>query len=525
MPLPDRAAQASLLLTAAYILLQLVLLLQATGGHFVYALDDPYIHLDLARQFALTGIYGVNPGEYAAPSSSILWPFLLAPFAATPFFVYVPFVIGLLCAALSATVICSLLPRGMNTASRTGITLLAVLALNLPGLAFIGMEHGLHVLMSLLAAKACLDMLSGKKPPRWLWVLVIAEPLLRYEGVLISAAVLGIAFWTGHRRQAIITGLLMALPVAGFSLFLHAHDLGILPGSTIVKKLRLGDVHGGFWKMWGRSLQVGLASPSGVILVVLSLFSPLGPLLLRREWRSPRFAAALAVCGTLLGHLLLGRLSTWESPRYDLYASAFVVPLILWLLAGSAQTLLARTAALLMLAFLALPGTYASLWGFRPAALAVYQQQYQMMRLVRDYWHDSLAVNDIGLAGLGTDAYVLDLVGLANPEVLQSWEQQLPDWPNRIIRSKGIPLIIIYRSWFDAATRASWTPVGELFRATPTSMGDSSVLFLTPYPERVADIHKALKAWAQSLPEGSRYVEYNETHPTPDDAEALRLGQ
>src|SRR5882672_6661262 len=60
----------------------------------VYSLDDPYIHLALARQI-LHGHYGINPGEFAAPSSSILWPFLLAPFAFTRLSEFLPLVINL----------------------------------------------------------------------------------------------------------------------------------------------------------------------------------------------------------------------------------------------------------------------------------------------------------------------------------------------------------------------------------------------------------------------------------------------
>lgn len=43
----------------------------------MYTLDDPYIHLSLAENL-LRGHYGVNLDEVASPSSSILYPFLLA---------------------------------------------------------------------------------------------------------------------------------------------------------------------------------------------------------------------------------------------------------------------------------------------------------------------------------------------------------------------------------------------------------------------------------------------------------------
>ena len=60
-------------------------------GHFVYPLDDAYIHLALAEQLA-HGQYGTNPGEFSSPSSSLLWPFLLIPFAGTRLHTFVPLI-------------------------------------------------------------------------------------------------------------------------------------------------------------------------------------------------------------------------------------------------------------------------------------------------------------------------------------------------------------------------------------------------------------------------------------------------
>ena len=53
------------------ILAEVVALLRLNNGHLVYTLDDPYIHLALAENI-IHGHYGVNAGEFSAPSSSIL---------------------------------------------------------------------------------------------------------------------------------------------------------------------------------------------------------------------------------------------------------------------------------------------------------------------------------------------------------------------------------------------------------------------------------------------------------------------
>ena len=504
---------AAACLSMIYTLGILALSLWRNDGNFVYALDDPYIHLDLARQIATTGLYGVNPGEYAAPSSSIIWPFLLAPFAFLPGFVQIPFIIGLLVTGSSAAVITRMLPERLSPQTRIALAFTATLAFNLPGLALMGMENGLNVLLGLLAAQACLKTLNGEQPPSAIWPVFILLPLVRYESILISAASLFILFRLGWRKHVLLTGLLLCVPIIGFTVFLYLHNLGPVPSSTIVKKLRLGDEAGGFWKFWFISMIIGLRNPSGIAFVVISLALAAMTALRARQWRSTEFSVLLAITGALLGHILLGRLSTWETPRYDQHLAAFVLPLAAWLFSGQISRLLTSIIIILF----AIPGFYTSLWGIQLSSSAAYQQQYQMGRLVRDFWHEPVAVNDIGMVGLGTDAYVLDLVGLANKEALDSWRMAIPDWHNGLVQRKRTPLIMVYRTWVPEDVRRHWLPVGELFRATPSTMGDSSVLLLTPYPERADEIHTILREWAKGLPAGANYVEYNEQHPAPLD--------
>ena len=97
--LPAIPAIAILLAAFSLILLQILRLNQ---GFFTYILDDAYIHLALAENIA-KGTYGVNPGEFAATSSSILWPFLLTPFAR---FELAPLILNLL-TGICFLVVCS----------------------------------------------------------------------------------------------------------------------------------------------------------------------------------------------------------------------------------------------------------------------------------------------------------------------------------------------------------------------------------------------------------------------------------
>ncbi|NLF86948.1 MAG: hypothetical protein GX571_12695, partial [Lentisphaerae bacterium] len=65
-------------LAFAVLVTQILLGMRLADGHWVYTLDDAYIHLVMARNLALHGVWGVAPDVFAACSSSPLWTLMLA---------------------------------------------------------------------------------------------------------------------------------------------------------------------------------------------------------------------------------------------------------------------------------------------------------------------------------------------------------------------------------------------------------------------------------------------------------------
>src|SRR5579859_966505 len=54
--------------------------LSQNDGHLIYTLDDPYIHMAMAKNFALYNVWGITRYGFTSATSSPLWTFLLSLF-------------------------------------------------------------------------------------------------------------------------------------------------------------------------------------------------------------------------------------------------------------------------------------------------------------------------------------------------------------------------------------------------------------------------------------------------------------
>jgi hypothetical protein len=448
-------------------------------GHLIYSLDDPYISLALSDHIA-HGHYGINAAEPSSPSSSILYPFLLAAFAWAPWQDWVPLIVNGAAACASGVLLAREFCRGgiAQNGHLVGAAILigvVCLAANFVGLVFTGLEHSLHVATSLFVVFGVARALKTAEVPRGLAVAIFLLPLLRFEGLALAGLVLLALAAAGHRRTAIVTALFTGLAVGLYMLAMTRLGLPPLPSSVLVKSdlarqttqgaAGLAAVWQGVWANLAKGVGDVEAYPVFLLLALTLVHPALRAFrLLSRDPEWPNLKNELlftgVVAGALAAHILFGAWG-WFA-RYEIYAVAIGVAgsLVLWrreLGAWLARGTVAVAVSILALIFVG--QRYLTVELVTPvASLTMYEMNYQMHRFVVDFYRRPVGVNDIGWVSYRNPNYVLDLWGLGSEtaRLRRNAADRDPSWLKDLVAAHQIGVVMIYDEWFPGQIPANW---------------------------------------------------------------------
>lgn len=494
------------------IAIELTAILKINDGHFGYTLDDTYIHMALAENINL-GHYGVNPGEVSSPSSSIIWPFLLAPFMSFSFADYVPLMINTLVAAATLLVygrlvtiaICPCIDKASKLTAGL-IVLLLIPMTNLVGQVYLGMEHSLQSFFSALLVLGLVQEARSGKVSWWLILAIIAGPLVRYENLALSLPALLYLVLRGHIKAALLAASLIVVTLGGFSAYLLSLGLKPLPNS-IMYKSGIG-ITDSSTILTPNILdqQIGISTlPSMIFMPLILLVFVL--VALSSKWPRVERLLAATMAFSILLQFMFGKIGSYH--RLEMYVWLASCLMLIYLFRGALQRLAQskpfyRSAAILLFLGALLAREYTSALVTIPlASNNIYEQQYQMHRFATEFYDDPVAVNDLGWVAYNNDNYVLDLVGFASYEALwSSFNESDPAWTNDLAGEHDVKLAMIYDFRFRELP-PNWRRLGVLhlgkIRWVPA--GDE-VSFYALDEETAAQIQPALLAFRQSLPQG-----------------------
>jgi hypothetical protein len=522
---PFSLASYSFWLTRLFVVVVVLVLtisiLVMNGGTLTYVLDDPYIHLSVSESI-LHGSYGVNPGEIASPSSSILYPFLLTIGAFSPtVHEWTPLVLNVLCLFATVEALRLFLFRiGLmrdSTAAGVAALLVAVicLAFNLIGIVFTGMEHNLHTLLTAAAVLGLVMFLEEGRLDWWFVASVALLPLVRYEGLALCLPIVLCLCVRGAWKTGLALGLFMVATLGAFSFFLVSHGLPYLPSSVLAKSSEMAFTSDGSFSSALRvslsTLETNLGESAAFFIATLGA---VGVAVLWADWRAHvmrnETLVAFVVVAFAVGQDAIGHFGWWG--RYEVYAFVGASMMALYIgrvviaagLAVPAKRRRFLAGVLVVLAVLGVP--YLRTLVLSPvSANNIYEQDRVVHRFVVEKLRGPVAVHDLGWASYHNENYVFDMLGLGSEEARRARPRNDLSALNPLIKAHGIKLAVLYRDWWLKNTPPDWQCVGQLHLSRRKgSPARSMIEFCATMPEYADEIRRLLREFKADLPPGVR---------------------
>lgn len=487
-------------------------------GMLIYTLDDPYIHLAVAENI-VTGGYGINAEEFSSPSSSILYPVILALTVVLGLGALGPLLVNILAAGLSVWLLLDFfwrhaVPENVDnwpvfTNVMAPLLILSISALALP---MTGMEHSLHVLAVIVVMRGLVVLIERDVVSGWLVVATICMPFLRFEGVALAVAAIIVLIATGHWRSGVMIFVSVLTGLGVCAVLFQRLGLPILPSSVLIKSniaVALQDARVlGVWFGLVGNLLASFQHRWGIVFAIAicaSLFTVQERKVRWRSRRSPSFLIVGVMALGLGAHLVAGRYGWFH--RYEVYAVAILVtggiyllrPVLL--LIHNNRIVVAQLVLLVALEILILPYVDATITTPR-ASRNIYEQQFQMHRFATEFFPRRVAVNDIGWVSYDNDLFVLDLWGLGSETVRKlRADGRLDAIAIADLAEKAdIDFAMIYGPPFAGLIPDSWCLLAVL-QSERVTVAFEEVRYFATKPSVVADMRIALDRFASALPE------------------------
>ena len=492
------------------------------GGTLVYVQDDAAIHLSVADRLVHDGTWGVVPGRFESASSSPLWTLLVAAGTAAtgPLSAWVPLLLnaaaGVGVVAVLAAGQSVLRPSRTRRLDAAATVVLVVGVLFLPGLAIVGMEHSLHMVLVLIAVLGVHRWALDR--PGWPVALtfgaVALGSLARFETAFVALGLAAALAVDGHRRdrrRALAVLVASALPIVAFGVFNRLMGGGWLPNSVIAKGQGPGQMQN------DPLTPLAIVDRAAEDPLVVILLTVAAVYLVLRGRRAPAAVPAVTLLVAGAVHVTLADIGWYH--RYQAYLIAIGVYLVLALLAEVPEPLHRRAVAAVCVVALAagIPKTWALVRA--PAgADDMYRQQYAAGRFLdRFYDRQPVATDQLGYISLFHDGPLTDFAGLGDYDVLQrrtakSAERQVA-WAE-LQEARGFRVVVLYDVSAFLAPR-EWVRVGSWRIDTDTATGVSRTLvFLATETDEIEPLQDHLREFEDEMPARSAL--------TIDEGAALR---
>lgn len=511
----------NLAILSGLILLIVSVSLSQTGGKFIYAIDDAYIHLAYAKNFVFNGINGINKYETSSAISSPLWTGILVLY----FFMfglneYLLLILNIISSFLLLYVIFRFLKQHSVNDLFTGLVIFTVIVLlPLPIHIFTGMEHLFHAVLALLFIGFAAKLLSNNNLKKgydrtevYLIVISFFITILRYESFFLILIVSVLFLIRKNYKMCIlISAMSMILPFV-FSLIFSQSGGYVLPNSIMIKKSFFGlnslfSLDARLSNYFNESRKIIFLFAITVLMFILQfkqkknfwseipllLFIVMMLIVIQKiaiNIAYFRYDAYLVVLSITVNALAI----------YDYYFHKYKTQIDF---SFFRKNLLISLALILFLSYF----TFRQLYSPKTitAMKNIYEQQYQMSKFADKFYKGKgIALNDVGAVNYFADIRCLDLIGLASNEIAgQRIEKTLDSGKvKQIAKSKDIKIAIVYDKWIpeEITIPSEWIKAGIWKIQDNYICGDDEVSIYAVDKSEKENLINNLKLFSNELP-------------------------
>ncbi|KMQ65888.1 hypothetical protein ACM39_15790 [Chryseobacterium sp. FH2] len=479
------------------------------AGKYIYPLDDAYIHLSIAKNFALHNVWGITEYEFSSTTSSPFFTLLLAFFIKCfGNYEYWPIVLNLIAALFLLFSINTIFKTVSNKTYFVCINLV-IWCMPLFTMVLVGMEHIFHTLFLLLSIfyfkKYSEYHLS--KDFNLLLLFSVLSIGFRYESLFFIFFMCIYLFFVEKKFfTSIFLGIISLSPVIIYGIISIQNGSFFLPNSLILK----GNTNdGGFTEFIIRVLGNGYRALSLLALFIFLLIS------IFKNKKSGWFdflksnnIQIIIFLGFFL-HLLFANFG-WLL-RYE----AYLLVLFVYALKDFIEDILNSEKRILRFAFillLALPVYFRTWTMFEKQTLAsknIFDQQIQMANFLKKYYNQSRVVaNDIGAITYFTDIHLLDTFGLGTAQIAEirkndhgKFNKENPQLRNFVYQyseNNSYDIALVYDSWLHMPD--NFQKVGQWTIQNNYISGDSKVSIYSIRPDGKNGLIENLKEFRVTMP-------------------------
>ncbi len=510
-----------------YLMLTILTLLSIrnTRGNLIYAIDDPYIHMAIAKNFAEYGVWGVTRYGFTSSSSSPFWTLLLsAIYSIFGVNQVCPFILNIIFATLLCILVYEILRKHRLKSSLILIVLLIIFFFTpLPSIIFTGQEHTIHVLISIFFVYVSANILTSTKSKfKEILLLLLLSMLvisIRYEGLFLVFVVCCLLMIRRKPLHALLTGATGILPIYFYGIHSLSNGWNFFPNSILLKgrmpeSYSFTSVMKFFINFFDRIMAINNSHIFMLILLAIVLLY----LQIRRYKKiwDKRIVMLIILVATAILHMLFA--DTGWFFRYEAYlvglgitVLAISVPKFFIDAAKSKLNKWKVSLNILLILLILLTIVPFSVRGFDAlrkipqATKNIYEQQYQIGLFLSKYYEgEGVAANDIGAIDFLADIRVLDVWGLANIDVAKAIRKKYytTDFVSNLAAKKNIRIAVIY----DIALQeyggipSQWIKLGAWKISNNIVCGDDSVSFYAVDTSEADNLMRNLKDFSSHLP-------------------------